>query len=97
MEQRLVTFLHRIPAHFTTLLEGEKPIAMALMARNIAMFVYFEKSLAWWIHGSGDHKVYLKAVWGIHSLMPTKWLWTMDLSLKVISKEIKLETEWFED
>jgi hypothetical protein len=97
MEQKIVTFLHRVPARFVTLLEREEPISMALMARNMAVFVFLEKSVAWWVHGSGEHKVYFKAVWGIHSLMPSGWLWTMDWPLKVISREITLEQDWVED
>jgi hypothetical protein len=96
MEQKLVTILHRVPARFVTLLEHEEPISMALMARNMAMFVFLEKSVAWWVHGTGAHKVYFKAVWGIRSLMPSRWLWTMEWPLKVISREIRLEQDWFE-
>lgn len=92
MEQRIVTILHRVPVDFISLLEHENPMAMALLARNLSLFVYLAKSPAWWIHGTGDHKVYFKAVWGIHSLMPSRWLWTMDFPLKVISQEISLDS-----
>jgi len=80
-----------------SLLEREDPIAMALLARNISMFAYLDKSSAWWIHGTGGHKVYFKAIWGIHSLMPSRWLWTMEFPLKVISKDIKPDVDWAED
>lgn len=94
MEQRLLTFLHRIPDHFVSLLEKREPIAMALLARNRAMFVYLEESAAWWIHGTEENRVYVRAVRGILSLMPSEWVWTMEWPLMVISKKLKLERAW---
>jgi len=90
IEQRLVTFLHRLPSRYIEMLEKEDPIAAALLARNMALFVFVEDSNAWWIHGSGPNRVPYKAVWGIQGLLPVNWLWTMEWPIKVISKEITL-------
>jgi hypothetical protein len=90
VEQQAVTFLHRLPPRYAELLEQEDPIAMTLLARNMAMFVFMEESSAWWIHGSGPNRIPYKAVWGIHGLIPIKWLWTLDFPKKIILKEITL-------
>jgi hypothetical protein len=42
LEQQIVTNLHRVPPGFIKLLENEDPIAMAIMARNMALLGIFK-------------------------------------------------------
>ena len=90
-EQEIVTILHRMPERYLELLEGEDPLAMAILARNLCLLSFCGESKAWWIHGAGQQKVPIKAVQGIRGLMPSQWLWTMDWPMKIISKEITLD------
>jgi hypothetical protein len=92
-EQGILTILHRVPKRYLELLEGEDPLAMAILARNLCLLSFFEDSKAWWIHGAGQQKVPNKAVKGIRGLMPSQWLWTTDWPMKVISKEITLDAD----
>ena len=90
IEQAIVTYLHRVPEKFVSLLEIEDPIAMSLLARDLSMLSLFDDSPAWWLHGSGEHKVAIKSVLGIRGLLPPDLVWLMNWPVKVISKEIDL-------
>jgi hypothetical protein len=90
IEQVAIMYPHTLPLGLVSLLEREDPIAMALLARDLAMLSMAEESPAWWIHGTGINKVVIKAVSGIQKLMPPEWQWTMDWPLKVVNKEIDL-------
>jgi hypothetical protein len=92
IEQASVTLLHRVPERFLGFLRKHHPIALAILARNLSVLaLVMEDSKVWWIHGAGEWRVAIKAVWGIHGLMPSEWLWTMAWPMKIISKEIGLE------
>jgi hypothetical protein len=93
IEQSIVTILHRVTPRFLVLLEGEDPIAMALLARNLSLLTFLEDSKSWWIHGAGQQKVPNKAVLGIRGLMPIDWLWTMEWPLNIIAREVTLDID----
>lgn len=93
IEQDIVTILHRVTPRFLKLLEGEDPIAMALLARNLSLLSILEGSKSWWIHGAGKQKVPNKAVLGIRGLMPAEWMWTMTWPVNIVSKEITLDID----
>lgn len=90
IEQSIVTYLHSLPPEFCNLLKEEDPLTMALHARRVCMLIQAEDSPAWWIQGAGEHKVAVKCVLGIQSLMPTEWQWTMDWPVKVVLKKVDL-------
>jgi hypothetical protein len=93
VEQSIVTILHRVTPRFLELLEGEDPIAMALLARDLSLLSFLEDSKSWWIHGAGQQKVPHKAVLGIRGLMPMEWLWTLEWPLNIVAKEITLDID----
>jgi hypothetical protein len=93
IEQTIITYLHRVPPAFVSLLKAEDPIAMAMHARALCMLTEAEDSPAWWIHGAGEHKVALKSVLGIQGLMPQEWKWTMDWPVNVVLKHIDLYSD----
>jgi hypothetical protein len=93
IEQSIVTILHRVTPRFLVLLEGEDPIAMALLARNLSLLTFLEGSKSWWIHRAGQQKVPNKAVLGIRGLMPIDWLWTMEWPLNIIAREVTLDID----
>lgn len=90
LEQQIVTVLHRVPPPFIKLLERQDPVAMAIMARNIAFLGIFNDTSAWWLHGCGKNNVSEKAVRAIAIQMPPEYMWTMDFPYKLLSKEIKV-------
>lgn len=89
LRQQVATMPLRLPPRFLKLVEQKEPIAMALLARNLALLKVIEPS--WWLHGEGEHEVASRAVCGIMGLMPKEWAWAMDWPLKVISRDIELE------
>lgn len=92
IEQNITAFLPSAPPLFTKALEENKPLAMSMLARNIALLSVLPDSAAWWIHGAGQCKASDTTVNGICGLMPPKDLWMMDWPLKLISGEITLES-----
>ncbi|KAE9375646.1 hypothetical protein N431DRAFT_480913 [Stipitochalara longipes BDJ] len=92
IEQDITAFLPHTPQLFIEHLEKNKPLAMAMLARNIALLSILPDSGAWWIHGAGQCKMADTTVHGICGLMPPQDLWMMDWPLKLISGEITLET-----
>jgi len=54
--QRIVaTMPVRSHQRFLELAEQKSPLAMTLLARNLALLKVIEP--IWWLHGLGDHKV----------------------------------------
>jgi len=90
IEQATTAFLPQAPQLFIEHLEKNEPLAMAILARNIALLSILPDSGAWWIHGAGECKMADTTVNGICGLMPTQDLWMMDWPLKLISGEITL-------
>jgi hypothetical protein len=90
-EQSIVTILHRVSSRFPELLTDEDPLAMALMARDLALLSFMEGSQSWWIHGGGKYSVAHLAISRIRKLMPTNWLWTLDFPSKILAKEVTLD------
>lgn len=62
VEQLIVSILHRIPRRFVELLSQNDHLALALMARNVALLELVPNSRAWWLHGSGVSSVGVKGV-----------------------------------
>jgi hypothetical protein len=91
VEQNITVFLSRAPQLFITHLERNGPLAMSMLARNIALLTVLPDSAAWWIHGTGQRKMGDVTVNGICELMPAEDLWMMDWALKIISGEVTLE------
>jgi len=83
--------LQQAPQLFVEHLEENKPIAMAMMARDIALLDILPDTSAWWIHGAGQCKMSSTTVEGVCGLMPPEYLWMMHWPLKIISGEINLE------
>ncbi|KUJ18389.1 uncharacterized protein LY89DRAFT_47224 [Mollisia scopiformis] len=90
LEQQIVTVLHRVPPPFISLLENDDPIAMALMARNLALLGVLKDNSAWWVHGAGKNNVTETALRAITVQMPPEYMWTMDFPYKVFAKEVKV-------
>ncbi|KAI9731432.1 MAG: hypothetical protein M1818_007822 [Claussenomyces sp. TS43310] len=87
--QRLVaTMPIRLPIRFLELVEQHEPLALAILARNLALLKVIDT--AWWLHGAGDHQVAEHSVRGICGLMLANWEWAMDWPLKVLSGEITI-------
>jgi hypothetical protein len=91
IEQDILSFLQRAPELFIERLEENDPIAMAMMARGIALLGILPDSSAWWVHGAGQCKTANTVVRGVCGLMPSEFLWMMDWPLKIVSGEITLE------
>lgn len=80
----------RIGSDFLDFLSFHDPLAMALLARGIAMLKLVE--YAWWVHGGGEYKVMTYDIHGICELMPSNCSWTMEWPLKLVSGEIGPDT-----
>jgi len=91
IEQDITAFLPQTPPLFIKHLQNNEPLAMAMLARNIALLSILPDSGAWWIHGAGQCKMADTTVNGICGLIPPRDLWMMDWPLKLISGEITLE------
>lgn len=91
IEQDISAFLQRAPQLFVEHLAENKPIAMAMMARDIALLGILPDSSAWWIHGAGRCRMANTTVEGVCGLMPPEYLWMMVWPLKIISGDINLE------
>ena len=88
--QRIVaTMPVRLPIRFLKLVEEKKPLALALLARNLALLKVIDT--IWWLHGAGGHQVVEPSVHGICKLLPTDWKWATEWPLKVISGEITIK------
>ena len=72
----------RAPRRFLELLEMHNPVALALLARNMALLKMIEHK--WWLHGAGEHQVAERAINGIATLMPPEWAWTMEWPLSFL-------------
>jgi hypothetical protein len=90
IEYAIATILQRVPLPFLNLLERKDPLAMALIARDLALLALLSGTKSWWIHGDGQWRVEKCSVRGIQSIMPLEWLWTMEWPLKIISGDIEL-------
>jgi hypothetical protein len=93
IEQDISAFLQRAPPLFVDHLGENKPLAMAMMARDIALLGILPDSSAWWIHGAGQCKMANTTVQGVCGLMSPEYLWMMDWPLKIISGEMTLDDE----
>lgn len=92
LHRRIINMPIRTPSAFLRALAQQKPIAMALLARSIALLKLIDAKSAWWIHGSREWSVAENAVQGIRGIMPAEWTWTMAWPLKVVTGEICLDT-----
>jgi hypothetical protein len=92
IEQDITAFLPHAPQLFIKHLEKNEPLAMAMLARNIALLGILPDFGAWWIRGARQHKMADTTVNGICGLMPPEYLWMMDWPLGTISGEIALES-----
>jgi hypothetical protein len=90
LEQRVVTFFHRVPPPFIRLLGENDPISIALYARNIALLSMIENSPAWWIHGVGEDSVCRRAISSLYLLLPLSFHWIMEWPSKILSKEVRV-------
>lgn len=91
IEQDITAFLPHAPQLFIKHLERNEPLAMAMLARNVALLSILPDAGAWWIHGAGQCKMADTTVNGICGLMTPRSLWMMDWPLKLISGEITLD------
>ncbi len=91
IEQNITAFLSQVPQLFINHLEENGPLAMAMLARNIALLSILPDSAAWWIHGAGQCKASDTTVNGVCGLMPPEGLWMMNWPLRIVSGEITLE------
>lgn len=72
----------RLPGRFLQLLEGHDVLAMALLARTLALLKGLD--YAWWIQGRRDHDVLVHDLRGMYTLMPRECAWAMDWPLRVL-------------
>lgn len=87
-EHQIVTLLQRVPPRFSELFMQKDELAIALLARNISLLALGDPSY-WWIQGTGDSKVAVKAVHYFGSLLSSEWSWVMDWPMKIIHGDIK--------
>jgi len=92
IEQDITAFLPHAPQLFIKHLEKNEPLAMAMLARNIALLGILPDFGAWWIRGARQHRMRghnsQRHLW----IDATRILWMMDWPLGTISGEIALES-----
>jgi hypothetical protein len=86
LQRRVATMPLRVPPRFLELLELHDPIALALLARNIALLNVIDP--VWWLHGAGNHQVAEHAIRGIEGLLPMDWRWVMVWPWKIVNGNI---------
>jgi hypothetical protein len=91
IEQYISGFLPQAPQLFIKHLADNQPLAMSMLARNIALLGVLPDSSAWWLHGAGQFKMADTTVHGICGLMPAECVWMMDWPLRIVSGDITLE------
>jgi hypothetical protein len=82
IQRRVATMPLRLPSRFLELLKAHDPMALALLARNIALLKLIEP--VWWLHGAGNHRVAEYSLRGIEGLMPADFSWTMEWPRKAV-------------
>jgi hypothetical protein len=87
IQRRVATMPLILPSRFLELVEVKDPIALALLARNLAMLKLIDE--AWWLHGVGQNEVAKQSVLGIQSLMPSEWQWAMEWPVNVVNESIR--------
>jgi hypothetical protein len=101
LHRRILNFPLRLPKEFLGALEKKSPIAMALLARSLALLCVVGGEDAWWIFGASNisvgeeskgkvESVPAREVRGLASLVGKEWKWVMEWPLKAVSGEIGL-------
>ena len=78
----------RVDQKFVELLSQEDPLAMGLLARNMALLKFLPYT--WWLHGAGEYEVLGYSLSGICGLMPEPYKWLMNWPLNVVAGNIHL-------
>lgn len=99
--RRILNFPLRLPKNFLDALEKERPIAIALLARSLALMCVVGGEDAWWIFGAGvgedgqgvKETVPAREVRGLASLVSEEWKWVMEWPLKVVNGEMKIKSQ----
>jgi len=90
--QRFVGFMAvRCQPGYFTMLKQHDPLAMALMARMLALLSALDH--AWWIHGAGDYEAINRDIRGIRALLPSHLRWVMDWPCRVLDGDIILHRD----
>jgi hypothetical protein len=88
IQRQVATLPVMLPDRFLEMVESYDPLALALLARNLAMLKIIERT--WWLHGNADHEVGNFPVRGIKTLMPKEWDWAMEWPLHVVNAGMNL-------
>ena len=90
VENAIITFLHRLPPRYASMLEQYDPIALAIYARIMAMLHLLDDTSSWWIHGVGNFRADLTVVMGVRSFLGSEWSWITDWPLQIVSDQVML-------
>jgi hypothetical protein len=91
IQRRVATMPLGLPTRFLELVKEKDPLALALLARNLAMLKLIDD--VWWLHGIGDYEVTSYSIHGIRSLMPATWLWAMEWPMTFVKKDMNQSSE----